>query len=342
MSRKRLARAVVVVAALVGLAAIASQVPAQAVRAPVDPSSLARGADIGIPYVRHHVIHDGDVRVEVPRRHYTDLWATARGYLLEDAARRLVHISHGGDVRRLARHVHTVAVSADGRRVAWGTYEDPDFGPPVHITVADPDHRHVVARRTFHRVLYVGAVTQGRALLATSWAAPRAATWWWHLRGDRLSRLVGQASLGADVRHDRAVFSVGDPDAFCNRVAPLSHPRRTLWHSCRSIVKAWSPNGRRAIATRTYFDDTGTDFWAVVNGTTGRRVARVTGRLDWNAAWEDNRHFLTSAMGEDGMAAVVRCNVHGRCERATRLWDTGWTGWPPYYVAPPVLLAHDR
>lgn len=44
-------------------------------------------------------------------------------------------------------------------------------------------------------------------------------------------------------------------------------------------------------------------------------------------------------MGEDGNAAVVRCDLHRHCERASRLWQTGWTEWPPFYVGPPVLLA---
>jgi hypothetical protein len=150
-----------------------------------------------------------------------------------------------------------------------------------------------------------------------------------------------RAALGADVGADRVTFAVGGPDSFCNRVAPLDHPHRTLWGSCRFIPRAWSPDGRRALATHTYLDDSGTDFWSVIDGRTGDRLSQVTGRLGWSPAWEDDRHYLVPAMGADGLSGVLRCDLRSRCERATRLWDTGWTRRPPYYLPPPVLLARN-
>lgn len=341
MSRKRVLVAGLLAAGLVGLAVIAAQVPAQAKPAPVDPSSLGRGADPAVARLVHDTIRDGDLTVPATRRQHRQLWTTADGYLLLDGPGRLTHVSDTGDKQLVARHVYTVAVSADGRRIAWGAYDGPDLGPPVRLTVSDPDGRPVLARRTFAHVLWAQAVTRGRVLLATSWAAPDPTTQWWHLRRDRMSTLVDRAALGADVPHDRLVLSVGDPDRFCNRVAPLSHPRRTLWRSCDVIPRQWSPDGRHAIVTRTYFDDTGTDFWKVVDGTTGHLVSGVHGRLDWNAVWEDDQHFLTSAMGEDGRAAVIRCDLDRHCERASRLWNTGWDGWPPFYQPPPVLLSRN-
>jgi hypothetical protein len=66
----------------------------------------------------------------------------------------------------------------------------------------------------------------------------------------------------------------------------------------------------------------------------------VSGRLDWDASWEDNRHFLTMAQGDSGTAAIVRCTVAGRCERASRLWHVPLPDDPSvYYAPPPVVLS---
>ncbi len=356
MSRKRLVRLAVIAlaaAAAAGMAAIAAQVPAQSARpgpaapaassaaARIAPSGLERGPRPAVAYLRRDTIHDGAVSVRGPSGRHSKLWQVARGYLVLNGGGRLTYVGRHGYQQLLGTRVYTVAVSPGLRRVAWGSYEDPSSGPPVLLTVADTVDGRSLGRRTFHQVRWAQAVERDRVVLATSFAAPAPATWWWHPGHARLHRIARQAAVGADLRHDRMVFSVGDPDGFCNRVARVSHPHATLWRSCRSIPHQWSPDGRHALATHTYFDDTGTDYWAVVGGATGQRVSRVTGRLDWNAVWEDRHHFLTSAMGRDGRAAVVRCDLRRHCERATRLWDTGWTGWPPFYVAPPVLLAQN-
>ena len=92
--------------------------------------------------------------------------------------------------------------------------------------------------------------------------------------------------------------------------------------------------------THTYFDAAGTDTWWVGRGRSGRLVAAVGGRLDWRAVWEDDRHLLTLAQGDDGTAAIVRCDLDGACERASRLWDVPVPSEPSlYYASPPVVLA---
>ena len=80
--------------------------------------------------------------------------------------------------------------------------------------------------------------------------------------------------------------------------------------------------------------------WAVVDGRTAAQLAQVTGRLDWTAVWEDDGHFVTLAQGDAGGAAIVRCDVDGACERASRVWDVPLPSEPSlYYEPPPVVLA---
>lgn len=77
----------------------------------------------------------------------------------------------------------------------------------------------------------------------------------------------------------------------------------------------------------------------MVDGRTAQRQARITGRLDWDAVWEDDQHFLTKAQSEAGKAAVIRCDLTGSCERASRTWDVPLPEDSLYYASPPVILA---
>lgn len=342
MSRKRWKRLVVagaVAVGVVGLATIVAQVPAQA--RSVDPSSLPRGAEPRVPYLRHDTIRSGSPAVFTTRGDHWQLWRLDRGFLVLDGNGRLTWLGRGGERQLLGRSVYTVAVSPSRDRVVWGTSPGREVAGPVRLTAADVRTGALVARRTFPETVWAEAMTRHRVLLASSWASPAPSTTWWHLERRSLSLAVGEAAVGADVRAGRAAYAVGDPNAFCNRVAVLGRSGRTLWRSCGFVPRSWSPDGRHALVTHVYLDDAGTDYWTVVDARTGARTATVTGRLDWNPVWEDAHHFLVPAMGDDGLAAVVRCDLRDRCERATRLWDTGWSRRPPFYTGPPVLLARN-
>ncbi len=333
--------AVTALTALTVVTLLSGPVPAR-VRTPhfIDPAQLSRGPDPRVAHLIGDTIVDGHRRVPATRLgDHWGLWTTARGYVVNDYVEarrvfRLVYVSRSGDKRLIARRGNPagVAVSPSRRQIAWGQGRAP-------VRVADPDTGRVIARRMFLEYANVVAVSGTRVLLTLQPKEAPATTWWWDYRRNVLSRLSDQGAVGADIRHDRIVLRTGTDGRFCNRVAPLSQPDRTLWSSCRTGPRAWSPDGRRALATWTYFDELGTDRWLTVRDGTGERVARVTGRLDPDAVWEDDRHFLTMAQSNRGIAAVIRCTVRGRCERASRLWDVGWDGYPPFYVSPPVVLA---
>jgi hypothetical protein len=339
--------AVALTAAAAALLAASGLVPAAANPDHVDPAALRRGPDPQVAHLVGDTIVDGHRRVAATTRgEHDSLWTTARGYVVDDVGPggkvfRLVHLGPGGHRRVIAHREWPTgtAVSADGRRIAWGKALG-RLGPPTVVRVADPDTGRVLATRRFHFAT-VFAVSESGVLLTKRAKSGPETTWWWDYRRDTVSGVSDQPARRVDLQHDRIVLGTGPEDSFCIRVAPLSDPARTLWASCRLAPHTWSPSGARATATHTYFDETGTDRWLTVRDRSGQRLGSVNGRLDWDTAWEDDRHVLTMAQNGDGKAAVIRCTVGGRCERASRLWDVGWDGYPPYYLAPPVVLSRN-
>ncbi len=313
----------------------------------VDPAALPLGAAPRVPYLVHDTIRDGDLRVAATRRgRHESLWVVSGGYVLRDhnvGPRRLVRVvfvDTTGTRRVLARSRQwvDVAVSDGGGRVAIARSQRPT-GQVTGVTVVEPSSGHVLARRQV-RLATLVAVTGSRVLLAlrARWRDPET-VWWGYERGGTRT-LLGQAAESADIRHDRLVLITPRVGESCHRVVALSRPGRTLSRSCQRVPHAWSPDGRHALATWAYFDAAGTDRWWVMDGRAALRRTRITGRLDWNAVWEDSTHFLVAAQGDAGGASVIRCDLDGTCERALRLWKTPLpTEQSLYYRSPPVVLA---
>ena len=315
----------------------------------IDPGALPRGADPAVPYLVRDTIRDGALRVPATvRGRHNALWVVPGGYLVRDYnvgprhRIRLVHISRAGERRVVARSRDwiDVAVSPSGRRMAVRTSTGRDLLTSL-ITVSDPRSGRVVAQRRV-RLATLAAVTDHRVLIGrrARWHHP--ATVWWDYRRDRMYRLYHQAALSADVEHDRVVFDRTPVGEFCNRVAVLSRPARTLWRSCDIYPHQWSSNGRLALATRTYFDSAGVDRWWVVDGRTAARRSSISGRLSWDAVWENDRHYLTLAQSDTGEDAIVRCDLDARCERASRIWQVPVPPDPSTYYAPPPVVLPQR
>lgn len=342
-------RLLVTLTAAACAAALLTVGPAEADAPHLDPASLPRGADPAVAYLVDDTIRDGSARVPATKRGEHDaLWVVAGGYLLRDhdvGARRLVRVvfvSQTGERRLVARSrdLIDVEVSASGRRIAVRVPLD-RAGQRSVVTVSRPRSGRVVAQREF-RLARLAALTDHRVLLGrrVGWRDP--ATVWWNHDRNTLRRIADQAAVDADVQHNRVVLDRSTVGEFCNRVALLTRSATTLWRSCRIYPHQWSPDGIRAIATHTYFDAAGTDRWWVVDGRTGDRRARITGRLDWDAVWEDDRHFLTAAQSDAGKAAVIRCNLAGTCERASQTWNVPVPSEPSLYYAPPPVVLADR
>lgn len=344
--RIRTALRVAVATTAVSALAFLPRLPAAADPAHIDPAALPLGADPAVVYMVRDTIRDGDRAVAATTRgRHQALWVVAGGYLVRDydvgprGGVRLVYISRFGDQRVVARSrgLMPVAVSASGRSVAVQLASGPG-GLRTVVVVSRPRTGQVIAQRKLWHANLV-AVTDHRALIGrrAGWRDP--VTVWWNYQHHHVTRLYGQAAVGADVRHDRVVFKRRTGE-FCNRVAVLSRPARTLWRSCLTYPHEWSPDGRRATATYSYFDAAGTPRWWVIDGRTGERQSSVAGRLDWDTAWEDDAHFLTLAQSDSGKAAIVRCDLTGACERASSVWEVPVPSEPSlYYAKPPVVLA---
>lgn len=333
--------------ALVTIAAglLGATAASPAALAPLDPSALPRGADPDVVHLVRDTIHDGRLRVPATTRGtHVGLWSTSRGYVVKDRVPggfdRLVFVNRSGATRVLARRVLTAAVSGDGTRIAWSRDVGRDGGPPSVITMANPNTGKIVGRHRFSHGARLVAVRAHRVLLSGLFTATPG-TRWWKPAGDTVRKISDESAVGVDFRNERIVFDVPRDAPACVRVAGWPDFVRTLWRSCDLVPHRWSPDGDLALATHAYFDDVGTDLWATVDGTTGVRHSQVTGRLDWEAVWEDDQHFLVIGQGDDGMAAIIRCTTGSTCERASRLWFMGVPDYLPNYIAPPVVLAHN-
>ena len=346
-------RSAVVAGAIGGLVAGAGAwAPATAGAAPVEPAKLTRGANPAIAYLVHDVIHDGSARITATHRgQHRKLWVVKGGYVVQDLLRRhstyrLVFIgagAHAGEKVVIGRsHFdQSVAVSTGGDRIAW-THGPNDTTTRTLVSVSDPATGRVLVSRTFQWARVLG-VSRSRVLLARRDrpVQEHPTTVWWNHRRHHVTTIARREAVRADLAHNRIVIATGqfDEPAFCQRVAPLSHPRRTLWRSCSLAAHDWSPNGKRVVATHTYFDDVGTNRWFTLRASDATRLGQIRGRLDWNAVWEDDHHFLTLALGDSGKGSIIRCTVGGRCERASRLFQLGKVTYQPNYIAPPVVLA---
>jgi hypothetical protein len=345
--RSRASLRIALAAACAFSGALLTRPTADAAPAGIDPAALPRGDDPAVAHLVHDTIRDGAARIAATTRgRHEALWVVDGGYVVRDynvGPKRLIRvtfISSTGKRREIARSHDwiEVAVSQDGGRLAFRRSLGPT-GQRSVITVEDASDGTVVGKREL-RLATLVAVTGTRVLVGRRFHWHHPATQWWNYGSDRLRKIADQAAVGADVRHDKLVLGTPSAGEFCNRVAPLSHPHRTLWRSCRIYPHQWSPNGARALATHTYFDAAGTDRWWVIDGSTAARQARITGRLDWDAVWEDDGHWLTLAQSEAGKGAIIRCDVTGDCERASRLWKDPLPSEPSlYYAPPPVVLS---
>jgi hypothetical protein len=339
--------AAVLAAAAATLAASASTAPALSQPDHLDPAALERGVTAKVARIVNNKIVDAGAIKQIRRANlHLELWRSADGYVVVDNIRderrhfRLSLVDETGARTVFARPewLEGTAMSLNRRTFAWGDAKG-DLAEPTVVTAADPDTGVVKARRTFSGRAHVVATTRSRVLLTRDERTGPDSTWWWNFRRDTLHKVSEWTAVRADLRNDRVVLMPRSAvPSECHRVARLSRPGVALWRSCGITPHAWSPDGEKALSTNIYFDYPGTDRWVVVDGTTGKRGAKLTGRLGWDVAWEDNRHFLTLAQSDQGKAAIIRCTVGAQCERAGKLWDVPVDP-DAYFVSPPVVLA---
>ena len=216
----------------------------------IDPAALSRGAEPAAAHLVSDTIKEGGLRVPATTRgRHGALWVVAGGYVVRDfdAGRRgvvrVVFIGSSGERRLVAqsRDWVEVEVSATGRRMVVQTSASPD-GRRTVVMVSLPRTGRVLARRHLTAAT-LALVTDNRVLVGrrARWRDPSTA--WWNYARDSWQRIHDQAALDADVRHDAVVFDDSTRGEFCNRVAVLSRPGRTLWRSCRMYPHPWSPDG---------------------------------------------------------------------------------------------------
>lgn len=309
--------AVLAAAALTTLTTLTAPVPAHAAEPTrIQPTKLARGADVQIAHVEGGSVVDGDVRVPVTGSSPYLLGTSGRGYVL------LVRTAHDYRVVRVAPgHAQKtllggspdqVVVSGDGETFAVTSQARTtsvdirstrsaklvgtgDFAGSPRVLDLDGDH------------VVVASFSQGA--VDYDWQAGTTRT------------ITTKPAYAADLANDRLAYFTADPyEGGCTVLTSLSRPRTQLWQSCRERVEKFSPDGQRIATVHKLSDGPGpsTVWERTIDG--DLLASYDVGGYFGATTWESSTDLLLEANGPH-KAATVRCSG-GDCERASAVRAT--------------------
>ncbi len=297
------------------------------------PGQLERGPATSLLHVQEGVIVDGDQRVPVRGpAHVWLLGSIGPDYLvttgnadLERYAVQLVEPDGSRQVLQRFGDRTTATVSSDGSRLALSTLLK---RRETRIRVVRTRSGDLVRERTFASYGVEVSDYGTRRMVLTGLRGGR--TSWWNPEADRV-RLIVARPARADIAADRLVVLVPDParpSLDCQRTVVLSRPQAVLWRSCRDIPTGFSPGARRMLTTDIRTDGIGPRTIQVRRQ--GGRVVSTFRAPRWFgfSEWESVRDVLLQPVGTQFLAAV-RCDLHGSCERASRLYRSPRTVDPP-------------
>ena len=281
----------------------------------LDPATLARGADVAIPYVDDgKTFVDGDVRVSLRGRYAWLLGASGDDQLVA------VNVKKRTAVRRIdaSGTVTTVMttptagsmlLSENGRKIVVTGITSGKAQPRTVYSATTGEEQ---GRRTFPGYPETKGMRGSRVLMST-WER---GTYWWSSRSDKLITVSKRPAGIVDFGNDLFSSYTGDPyEGYCTVLAPISKPGRTIWRSCKERVESISPDGR-LIATVGILVDGHGPGKVTLRTVTGTKLAQY--RTDgWfgEIMWEDDDTILLDTNGK-AEAATVRCTV-AVCENGT-------------------------
>lgn len=300
-------------------AAVALTVPARAAAPTVElqPTRLARGADVAVPHVVDGVLVDSDRRTELPGTDAAVLGASGDAWLLatwrtnavgEQRGARVVRIGADGAVGTIfaGDAARSAVLSEDGSRFV--TVDD--AGRRGAVTVRSAADGRRIAARVMNGWPQVVTADDRRVLVQTS-----RRTLWWRVGADRVRTLARGLSGTASIEHDLFVTYTKDPYlGGCMRLVRLSDLDATVWRSCRERVAAISPDGTQVLTFPILTDGLGPGAISL-RRTDGRRLATWTTNWFSGWQWESPGTVLLDVNGER-RSATVRCTL-GACENAT-------------------------
>lgn len=291
----------------------------------LDPSRLARGADVALAHLDGRTIVDGDRRIVVRTgtRLYVE-WVGRSGHayivsLIDrfgERPNRLVRVRRDGTRRLLRRgyDAYQPAISADGNLL---TSTQPARRGDTRLRVFSAHTGKVVRVRTFTGYVDVLDTDAGRMVLGGAYPAR---TSLWNIRTNHARRLVGRTGYVASIAADRLATHGGEPfEEGCTVVTKLGAPQGPrVWRSCRESVRSFSPSGARMLTARGYVTGTPDTSRLHLRTGHGRLLARYSAdAFGADLRWESG-HTLLVDTTTGTRYAVVRC-VRADCERATKV-----------------------
>ncbi|GAB3414811.1 WD40 repeat domain-containing protein [Flindersiella endophytica] len=312
--------------------------PAKETKVTLDIDKLQQGKTPAVPYYSDGAIHDGAKTIPVPGAKtdsYVNFVPAAGTYAVQIGdgpdGKSMLLDSNGAKIRDLpvlSAHVSLVlpAISADGRTLAWPEWDASGSGEMVVANASTGQELH--RRRVDSDQFPYPAGFIGQQVLLTDDYGGYVRLW--EPESGRLSSIAGvRHALTTDGRQRLVADEDGRYPVFDARTG------RRLWDTAAGIRLL--RGGQYA-----YFADEvsrpGTDEvtmqTTIVDAATGRHLLEVTGTKDGPVAAEPDGTILFGADSPTGAgAALVRCTIDGKCERATekRSSDNGfpWTlPWP--------------
>ncbi len=304
--------AITVAGALIAAPALAT-VPTTVPTTDLDPATLARGADVAIPYVDGTTFVDGDRRVPLGGKYAWLLGASGDGHLVAVNAgnTKIRRIDAAGTASTLIRtpNAASVHLSRNGRKIVV-TGVTGGKAQPRTVYSATTGQR--LQRRTFAHYPTTLGMKGSKVLFSTS----ERGTFSWNTRTDRVKKVTRRFASYAGVHNNLLASYTADPyEGGCTVLSTISRPGRTIWRSCKERVESVSPDGR-LIATVDLLSDGVGPREVTVRTVSGTRLAHYR-TSQWFGAitWEDDDTILLDVNAKVE-AAIVRCDLT-ECENAT-------------------------
>lgn len=283
----------------------------------VQPGTLPGGPRPRVLYQQRRTIHDGDrtVRIRGPKRLH--LVGKGRGgYVLVRYGNyhgHLWRIRPGHKAKRVGTVPdagyngggETYGISMRGNRIAYAV---PDRAGGDHLYVrALPSGKSVRERWLTSSFTSILAYPGSRMVLASG------GTRWYSPKTNERRKISDDTALAVDV-DDNVMTVRGGTDSDRFSVVAFDDPDQELSGWRRGVPLLLSPDGRYVL---TRLGDGRT--LKIRRTTTGKVVRSFKAALTitGSARWESNRQVVMTVRGSK-VAAVVRCNVNGECERASR------------------------
>lgn len=281
---------------------------------------LPRGVDPQISYLQGEQLVETDGTTQMPAAYhgiaaYGDGWV---GLTFTEAGSEIAFLDGEGNVRETIPGAGSLAISADGSRLAYvqaGANGSASTLVSAPSDGSDPTTWPMPVGREISTVGFLGG---DRVVYETDGEKPVVGVASGDGRTTELPGLIGGGGTSPASGLIAAQTSFSNTGS-CWAVVTVDGS--TLWETCAHSLQRFSPDGRYVIASDAYGDGAGSRTLAILDAETGDVVAEYQqGRRSPIAitqmVWEDDDTVLALAH-EDNNWTVLRADTEGLLEAAS-------------------------